>query len=634
MSKVFVSTVCSFVLVFSFCFTIYAQNPHSSPIPPTDKRISKGKAKLSSEKEPKKPLSQEELDIKAKTDFALSLINSLADEAKKYDDRVVSVRVQARAADLLWKVDAERARDIFFRAWLLAETVEAEEQKVLEEKKRKYLSGESKNGFIPLPPNLRGEILRLVARHDKQFSEELLARFKKKNEENADSEKDDNFDPTEPDLATARRLELALYLLENGEIEKALAIADVSLNRATTQGIIFLIALRNKLPNAADLRYSNLLRKSAVDSQSDATSVSLLSSYVFTPTVIVTTTQNGTASRTLDANPNAPAIPENLKLDFLKTAAKILSRPLPPLQQDRTSAGREGLHFTITRLLPLFQQYLPESVPLLQGQLGIIAQSISQLTQERTDYFAKAGFGSDNKKEQELSDILQEIDSSENKDQNDNLYAQAARLAAAQNDLKARDFAEKISNDELKNRVLAFVDFTLIKKAIEQKDTNRALNLLNKAKLPRLQRIWFMTEIANLFDEKSLFEARQLLDEAEREAQKAGIEDSWKANTLSAVAVSYLPLDPSRGWQIASEAVRAANKSNFFGDKSDLSVTLQTGRGVSMLKVNAKSLNIAELFIKLASDDIYWAADLAGSLSDNYQRALSLLAVAGSQIKK
>lgn len=90
-----------------------------------------------------KETSQEKLEQEAKTNFALSLINTLADEARKYDDRATSVRVQARAADLLWETDVERARSIFRRVWVQAEEVEEAEQKLVEEKKRKFLSGES-----------------------------------------------------------------------------------------------------------------------------------------------------------------------------------------------------------------------------------------------------------------------------------------------------------------------------------------------------------------------------------------------------------------------------------------------------------------------------------------------------------
>lgn len=580
-----------------------------------------------------KPPSAEELERQAKINFALTLIDSLADDARKYKDRVASVRVQAKVADLLWKRETERARTIFLRAWTLAETVEEEEQKAVEEKKKKFLAGESQDGFIPLPPNLRGEILQLVGRHDRQLSEELLARLEKKNEEADEAKKDDDFDPTEPDLATARRLELALYLLENGETDKALAIADAALHRATSQGIIFLITLRNISAPAADARYANLLAKSVVDSTADATSVSLLSSYIFTPNVIVTTTQNGTVSRTLGGSPNGAPVSERLRMDFLQTAARILLRPLPLLVQDRTSAGRNGLFFTITRLLPLFTQYLPDTVPLLQTQLSSIVQNISNESRSQTNFFAEAGFGSDNRQDRRLEDILDEINSSPD-GKNDNLYAQAARLAATKNDLRARDYAEKISDSELKEKVFAFVDFVLVQKAIEKKDADRALELLKKAKLPQLQRIWLMTEIARLFDKKRAIEAQQLLEEANAEAQKISSEKSWKANALSAIANAFLAFDELRAWQITADVVKAANSATFFNDKPDLSAKLQIGGEISVIKPNTKSLNIANLFAQLAPFDIYQASNFASNLSDEYQRALALLAAADSQIKQ
>lgn len=625
MLRNFTVTIATILYILAASHSSIAQSSSASQKSPTAKSANQKKAQT---------ISQKELEQQAKTNFALSLINSLADDAKKYDDRVAGVRVQAKAADLLWETDTERARTIFRRAWLLAEEVEEAEQKLVEEKKRKFLSGESQNGFIPLPPNLRGEILQIVAQRDKQLSEELLAALKKKIEEKAESQKDNDFDPTEPDLATARRLELALYLLENGETEKALSIADASLQKATTQGIVFLIALRNKLPAAADARYSSLLAKSVVDPTSDATSVSLLSSYVFTPTVIVTTTQNGTLSRKLDYAANAPAIPEKLKYDFLRVAARILLRPLSPLEQDRTSARQDGLFFTITRLLPLFEQYLPETVPLLQTQINLITQNVSNETRAQTDFFAKAGFSSEDTKEPQLDDILQEIDSSRSKGQTDNLYAHAARLAAEKNDVRARDWAEKISDSNLRDKVLAFVDFILIRRLIEKRDADKALTLLKKAKLPQLQRIWFMTEIAKLFGKKREIEARYLLEEAVAEVRKAGRDETWKANALSAITNLYLTFDEWRSWQLTPEVVEAANTATVFNDKPDVSANLQTGGGIAMIKLDAQSLSIATLFANLAPRNIYQAANLAENLKDEYQRALSLLAVASSQLKK
>src|SRR5919112_1891057 len=57
---------------------------------------------------------------------AISLINSLADEARGFRDETLRARVQARAADALWETDAERARALFRRAWDAAEASDRE----------------------------------------------------------------------------------------------------------------------------------------------------------------------------------------------------------------------------------------------------------------------------------------------------------------------------------------------------------------------------------------------------------------------------------------------------------------------------------------------------------------------------
>ncbi len=90
------------------------------------------------------------------------------------------------------------------------------------------------------------------------------------------------------------------------------------------------------------------------------------------------------------------------------------------------------------------------------------------------------------------------------------------------------------------------------------------MTLLKKAKLPQLQRVWLITEIARLFDKKRAFEAQQLLEEAVTEARKINGEESWKANALSAVAVAFLAFDELRSWQITADAVKAANTAAFF----------------------------------------------------------------------
>ena len=70
----------------------------------------------------------EEADAEAaqQRTIAISLVTSLADEARSFKDQTRRARVQARAADVLWDTDPERARELFRRAWEAAEIVDAE----------------------------------------------------------------------------------------------------------------------------------------------------------------------------------------------------------------------------------------------------------------------------------------------------------------------------------------------------------------------------------------------------------------------------------------------------------------------------------------------------------------------------
>lgn len=578
-----------------------------------------------------------EMERREKTNFAASLIDSLAGDAEKYKDRVASVRIQAKTADIIWEGDPERAKAIFLKAWSLAEKVEKEEQEAATEKRKKFFA-EAKKGspltFFQSPPNLRREILELVGRRDRKFAEELLARFQdEKEEEIENADKKEKYDPTDAGQAVKQRLGLAAFLVKNGEIEKALAIADPALRRVSTDAIGFLTTLREKSPAAADLRYFQLLARSAVDPVSDATSVSLLSSYVFSPNTIVMMTQNGMMTMRSDRQSDASQIPDTLKSDFLQVAAQILLRPLPLLAQDQTSAGRSGLYFTITRLLPLFESRLPDRVPVLQAQLNAVLQDVEESRRTQTERYAGTGFDENDPQEQELEDILNELQSSAD-DKKDVLYAQAARLAAFKNDLKARDYAEKISDSDLKKRVLAFVDYVLIKKAIDDKKVDAALKLLEKADLPALQEIWLTTEIARLLGKKRESEARRLLEKTLIEAEKADNKTAWKANALSAIAYAYLDFDELRSWQIASKVVKAANTADFYDESnSELTIFISTGNSTSMIKPNSESLNISKLFAKLAPLDIYQAAGLAENLTDENLRALSIIAAAKSQME-
>lgn len=124
----------------------------------------------------------------------------------------------------------------------------------------------------------------------------------------------------------------------------------------------FLSALRAKMPELADQRFVILLARAELDPFSDANTVSGLSSYAFTPGLYVTFSANGSVNWSPAEQPiAAPKLLVNVRSKLFQVAASILLRPLTPPDQDFTSAGRTGKYMVIKRLLPLFDQYAPNT---------------------------------------------------------------------------------------------------------------------------------------------------------------------------------------------------------------------------------------------------------------------------------
>ncbi|HYJ87932.1 MAG TPA: hypothetical protein VEW46_17840 [Pyrinomonadaceae bacterium] len=316
-----------------------------------------------------------------------------------------------------------------------------------------------------------------------------------------------------------KRLQVARQLLENGATEKALLFAEPGLNRVTSHGVIFLVLLRQKNAGAADKLFSSLLERMSNDPIADATAVSLLSSYVFTPGVLVTSTRNGLVMNPWTPTPLAPPqLSAALRAKFFFVTSQILLRPVEPAELQLTSAGLAGTYFTIKRLLPLFEQNDPSISAALHVRLNKLAEGTNEVIPAAQREFLNAGFNSNDKKKDDPEDALSRIDGASNTNERNHLYAMAARAAAMKNQLKAREFADKIEQGELKKNVRNFVDFVLVSNALQKNESEKALLFARAGELSYLQRAWAYSETAALSKSSGLDEAMDLILEAAREA--------------------------------------------------------------------------------------------------------------------
>jgi hypothetical protein len=579
----------------------------------------------------------EEADAEAaqQRTIAISLVTTLADEARSFKDQTRRARVQARAADVLWDTDPERARELFRRAWEAAEIVDTEAAKKRAEEMKRL---ESEGGPVVVRggPDLRSEVLRLVAKRDRKLGEEFLkaldeAAEKARTEAAADQRRNAGMR-----MGASQRLQLARRLVEDGEVERALEFATPSLDSVNVDSIYFLSALREKNAQLADAAFTNLLARAARDPNSDANTVSGLSSYLFTPFLYVTFDRDGGANQNRQRGPT-PAPPPNSALlnSFLKLGFQILMQPLAAPDQDRTTSGQTGKYLVIKRLLPIFEQFAPDLAPGLRTQMTALASYVPSTFQQGENRAVTVGLQPESSEGDPYQRMQERLDRAGKSEDRDAIYADYAVVFAGDGDPRARDLVDKIENTELRKSVKAYTDFQLVQFAIQKKDVTEAARLVKNGDLTSIQKVWALTSAAKLVMAAERSRATDMLEEALTESRRISGSDPDCARALTAVAVGFGEIDRVRAWEILGEVVKAANGAeDYTGEDSRISSRLQTKFMVVMTNSTSEDFDLLAVFRHLARADLLRAVQLAKTFTGEAPRAVATLAIARSVLEK
>ena len=197
-------------------------------------------------------MTEEELMLRERRVRARALLVSLSTDARTFHDQTLRARSLARIADALWQVDQEQGRLLFRKAWEAAEVADEESDRKLQEEinQQKVRTG---GGYaISLPPNLRREVLRLAARHDRVLGEEFLEKLKTQKLEAANSATTSNPRTAGLSEALEQRINVARELLRGGDAERALQFAGPALSVVSMDTIDFLVDVRAKNATGAD----------------------------------------------------------------------------------------------------------------------------------------------------------------------------------------------------------------------------------------------------------------------------------------------------------------------------------------------------------------------------------------------
>lgn len=173
------------------------------------------------------------------------------------------------------------------------------------------------------------------------------------------------------------------------------------------------------------------------------------------------------------------------------------------------------------------------------------------------------------------------------------------------------------------------MDFAFANHAIEKKDLEKAINLARKGSLTHLQRVWVYTGVVHLLGKGDPTRSTELLYEMEIEARRIDKADPDRVRAMIALADQWIQLDRAKAWDIAGEAVLAANAAvDFTGEDEPLRVRIETQRMVDMEEYGAPSFGLKNMFSTLAKDDLNRAVDLIKSFSKDSPRAVAVIAIA------
>jgi hypothetical protein len=595
---------------------------------------------LAQSKDPNKPAanaarekSAEEIEterlLKERRANAQSLLIDLAADAQHFTDDTLSARAQARIADLLWESDRQRSRSMFRSAWDAAETADEKNRQRIQEDIRQQQARNPRGGYsVSPPPSLRREVLGLVARRDAALGEEFLSKY---GEQKASETAEERSRRPANDEARGQRFSMATELVNSGEIERALQFAEPGLGSIDIQSVPFLVRLREKNADVADRRYAAMLANAPNNPQSDANTVALLASYIFTPQAFVVFRADGSSAGM--GRPSPPVnVSAELRAAFFRIAGTILSRPLG----DQSQGTSDAQYLAIKRMMPLFEQYAPpESTAALKAQLEGLSAVASQNARNRDDQFMRQGILPDKPAPDREQSLVEQRERARTSAERDQINLQLAVQMVDKDERLARDYVDKIDDMELRASARAYIDASIAWKLTEKRDADRALEFARSGDLTHFQKAWLLAGAARMLGDRDREKLNRLVDEAATEARRMETSDPDRPRAFFAIANVVFNFNRPGIWEVMTEAIKASNSADkFTGEDGVIAFRLNSNGMNTGHRHSFSDFDVAGIFTKLSNEDYEKAVELARGFQTAAPRANAVIAIARTVLEE
>ena len=506
------------------------------------------------------PANEKDLKRQRQQARAIALIEQVGSEAELWDDKRSAVEALANAADLLWDRNPSRASKWLRKAWDLVDQVtEGEQNPALKEFVRQSDKAQ-----------LKSIVLRVAHSHDPKLADKFVQQI-------AEEQPEQKKERGAFDDRTARSEQL-LWLAQQA-LETNPQLAFNLAQRSLTDGISFTlqnlltglrkkdVALSNQLFDLALTRFS-----SGAPEPSEA---EVLSGYLFQPGISFSSNAAGTVIMSMNpAFRSEPAAfksePERAHRFLLAAYQTFFTRPLPlETQEDRQRAQKIWVFGN--RNLGRYDSVAPEfSVPLK----SYLTQLESKLFPEgRGDPFGnnRKSSGEPAKSDKEVYEsriaaLEERAEKTVDPTARNLAWVEVALAVDVEDYVRAKSFAEKISDDTLKADAISFVLFRSALAQVRKKEFEKATELAPQiASLPR-------RAVVKIAIAQGLTDDRQqtrfdLLTEVERESRKEEPSANVAKILLGRVAL-IATLDRDQGLVALEQSLQAINKLDRFDLKN------------------------------------------------------------------
>jgi hypothetical protein len=572
---------------------------------------------------------------------AVSLIRDAARESVTIEDRRSIARIQLLAADALWKYDREQARELFEKAF---------ETAVTHYRETKDDDTEKVGGTATVRrSDMRQEVIRKASLRDTALGKRMTDRYVEEKQREIEARpskspsggKSNDAMLGSPSPAADQLLSIAQSLIDSDR-QTSLELAQ----RAIIQGVSvstpnFLASLASRDRTAADQLFFVALERVGREQFVVPGQLLMLSAYPFGEGRVWMTDGRGTSSYGF-GTPSKFELDPALIARFLAAAGDILARTMeinPAQFPDLTPRLATAL-FAARMLEPKVAQYQPallEKWPALISRLHAATAEASRDGISRTlDNMAREQQRSASPDTSDrVKDILERAEKTADFARRDELYAQAAQEARRGGDTAdSLSIADKISDMDYRQKVRDWLNFNASSDALSDNRPEDARRYaINVSATDQCAYLLFQIA-ASALKGRDRARAIDLLEEAARRASDAA-NTIEKLRALLGIANLYAGIDPSRAFDIASEAVKTANKvSGYSLDQARLVRVLArpSGGSVSISSNDVDGFDIGKTLAVLARSDFERTLSLAQSLENKSLQLTTIVTVATTLI--